>query len=93
MEGDSMNVLVTAHLKQSYEIWKKLFDDDTARAEFCDESRTMVGKVDDKTALVALFGVDREKMNTRLASAEFAEMVEDYVVKHDAFVFEKISIG
>ena len=48
-----MNVLVTAHLKKTYDVWKKLFDSDTARAEYCDESRTMVGKVDDNTALIA----------------------------------------
>ena len=88
-----MNVLVTAHLKQSYDSWKEIFDADTARAEFCDESRTMVGKVDDSTALIALFDVDPEKMRTRLTSPEFNDLVEDYVVRHDAYSFEEMSIG
>ena len=71
-----MNLMVTVHLKQSFENWKELFDNDSARAEFCDESKTMVGKVDDKTALIALFGVDQARMNARLSSPEFAELVK-----------------
>ena len=50
-------------------------DGDAERAKFCDESRTMVGKVDEETALIALFGVDMEKMKTRLSAPEFAEMI------------------
>ena len=88
-----MNVLVTAHLKQSYDAWKKIFDSDSARAEFCDENRTMVGKVDDSTALIALFGVDSEEMRKRLTSPEFIDLVKDHVVKHDAYSFEEMSIG
>ena len=88
-----MNVLVTAHLKQSYDAWKKIFDADTARAEFCDEGRTMVGRVDDNTALIALFDVDSEKMTQRLTSPEFNDLVKDHVVKHDAYSFEAMSIG
>ena len=39
----------------------------------------IVAKVDDKRALIALFEVDEAKMNARLSSPEFAELVEDYV--------------
>ncbi len=80
-----MDLMITAHLKQSFDSWKELFDNDSARAEFCDESRTMVGKVDDKTALIVLFGVDQAKMNARLSSQEFADLVEDYVERHDVY--------
>jgi len=88
-----MNLMLTAHLKQSYENWRKLFDSDSARAEFCDESKTMVGKVNDRTALIALFGVDQARMNARLSSPEFAALIEDYVVKHDVYKLEKIDVG
>ena len=80
-----MNLMITAHLKQSFENWKELFDNDSARAEFCDDSKTMVGKVDDKTALIALFDVDQAKMNARLSSPEFADLVEDFVESHDVY--------
>ena len=70
-----MNLMITAHLKQSFENWKKIFDEDDARAGWCNESKTMVGKVDDKTALIVIFDVDQAKMNARLSSPEFAALV------------------
>ena len=87
-----MNVMITAHLKQRFEVWKQLFDGDTERAKFCDESRTMVGKVDDKTAVITMFGVDMEKMNARLSSREFAEKVNDFVVKHDVYTLQELTL-
>lgn len=86
-----MNLMITAHLKQSFDNWKELFDNDNVRAEYCDESKTMVGKVDDKTALIALFGVDQAKMNARLSSPEFAELVKDYVETHDIYTLSEIA--
>jgi len=86
-----MNLMITAHLKQSFDSWKELFDNDSARAEFCDESKTMVGKVDDKTALIALFGVDQAKMDARLSSPEFAELVKDYVESHDIYALSEVA--
>ena len=87
-----MNLMITAHLKQSFGSWKELFDNDSARADYCDESKTMVGKLDDKTALIALFGVDEAKMNARLSSPEFAELVKDYVEKHDIYTLGEIAL-
>jgi hypothetical protein len=86
-----MNIMITAHLKRSFDAWKELFDNDSARAEFCDESRTMVGKVDDRTALIVLFGVDQAKMNARLSSPEFVELVEDYVETHDVYTLSEVA--
>ena len=88
-----MNLMITAHLKQSFDNWKELFDNDSARAEFCDESRTMVGKVDDKTALIVLYGVDQAKMNARLSSPEFADLVKDYVESHDVYQLSEMALG
>jgi hypothetical protein len=86
-----MNFMITAHLKRSFDAWKEIFDNDSARAEFCDESKTMVGKVDDKTALIVLFGVDQAKMNARLSSPEFVELVEDYVETHDVYTLSEVA--
>ena len=86
-----MNLMITAHLKQGYDSWKKLFDGDAARAEFCDDSKTMVGRVSDDTALIVLFNVDQAKMNARLSSPEFAELVKDYIESHDVFALESVA--
>ena len=88
-----MNLMITAHLKQSFDNWKELFENDSARAEFCDESKTMVGKVDDKTALIVLYGVDQAKMNARLSSPEFADLVKDYVESHDVYQLSEMALG
>jgi hypothetical protein len=86
-----MDMMITAHLKQSFENWKELFDSDAnARGEYCDESKTMVGKVDHETALIALFDVDQEKMNARLSSQEFTELVDAYVKGHDIYTLGKM---
>ena len=91
-ERNKMNLMITAHLKRSFDSWKVLFDnDDSVRANYCDESKTMVGKVDDKTALIALFDVDQAKMNARLSSPEFAKLVEDYVERHDLYTLDEMA--
>jgi hypothetical protein len=86
--------MITVHLKSGYAGWKEIFDNDSgARAEYCNESRTMVAQVDERTALIAMFDVDQAKMQTRLSSPEFAKMVEDTVVKHDAYELRELPIG
>ena len=86
-----MNVLVIAHLNSSYEDWKSLFDAHTERANFCDESQTKVGRVDEHTAINTLFDVDMETMGKRLGSPEFQAMIENYVDHHDVFTFEPLA--
>ena len=86
-----MNVLVIAHLKSSYEDWKSLFDAHTERANFCDESQTKVGRVDEHTAIITLFDVDMEGMGKMMNSPEFQALVEPYVDHNDIFTFEPLA--
>ena len=85
-----MNVLVIAHLKSSYEDWKSLFDADAERANFCDESQTKVGRVDEHTGMITLFDVDMEGMGKMMNSPEFQALVEPYVDHNDIFTFEPL---
>ena len=85
-----MDLMITAHLKSNYESWKTIFDGDSARAEFCNESKTMVSKVDDTTALIVLFDVDKPKMEARLSSPEFEELVKDHVKSHDIYTLQGV---
>ena len=40
-----MDLMITAHIKSSYEEWKGLFDADAGpRGDLCDEARTMVAR-------------------------------------------------
>ena len=56
----------------------------------CDESKTLVGKADDSTALVTLFNVDMEAMAEMMSNPEFQKLTEDYVEKHIPFTLSPI---
>ena len=49
----------------NYGEWRAEFDSHEARAEVCDESKTTVGKIDDKSCIVMLYDVDMEGIHLR----------------------------
>ena len=81
-----MNIHIIVKLKSSYEDWHKLFLEDTDnRAKICNESQTLVGKANDKTAVITLFDVDEAAMKEMMEDPDFKKMVEPYVEKHIPF--------
>ena len=86
-----MNVHVIVKLKSSYEAWHELFVNDADnRTKICDESKTLVGKADDSTALVTLFDVDMEAMGAMMSDPEFNKMIENHVEEHIPFTLSPI---
>ena len=86
-----MDVHVVVKLKSSYEAWHELFINDAEnRTKICDESKTLVGKADDDTALVTLFDVDMEAMGAMMSDPEFHKMTENYVEEHIPFTLSPI---
>ena len=78
-----MDVHIIIKLKSSFEAWHKLFENDAdRRSQICDESRTLVGKANEKTAIVTVFGVNMEAMAAMMADPEFQKMTENYVEEH-----------
>ena len=72
-----MDVHIIVKLKSSYEDWHKLFlDDKDNRKKICNETRTLVGKANDKTAVVTLFDVDELAMKGMMENPDFQKMVE-----------------
>ena len=56
--------------------------------EFADESRTRVGRVDDQTAMVALFDVDMESLAYAINdpdSPSVDPLITEHVVRHDVY--------
>ena len=89
-----MNIHIIVKLKSSYEDWHKLFLDDTDnRAKICNESQTLVGKANDKTAVITLFDVDEAAMKEMMEDPDFKKMVEPYVEKHIPFALTPMSAG
>ena len=73
-------------MKSSYEAWHELFINDAEkRSTICDDSRTLVGKANDKTALVTFFNVDMAAMGAMMEDPEFHKLMENYVEEHIPF--------
>ena len=78
-----MDIHIIVKLKSSYESWHQLFVNDADnRSNICDESRTLVGKADETTALVTLFDVDMPAMGAMMEDPNFQKLTEDYVSEH-----------
>ena len=87
-----MDIHIIVKLKSSYEDWHKLFLEDTDnRAKICNENRTLVGKANEKTAVITLFDVDEAAMNGMMEDHDFQKMGEPYVEKHIPFALTPIS--
>ena len=81
-----MDIHIIAKLKSSYEAWHQLFVDDAdRRSQMCDESRTLVAKANETTAVITIFDVDMEAMGAMMADPDFQKMAEDYVEEHIPF--------
>ena len=86
-----MDVHVIVKLKSSYESWYELFTNDGDKiTKICDESRTLVGKANDTTALVTLFDVDMEAMGKMMMDPEFHKLTKDYVEEHSAYIITPV---
>ena len=78
-----MDIHLIVKLKSSYEAWHELFVNDVDnRSKICNDSKTLVGKADDSTALVTLFDVDMAAMGAMMADPEFHKLTENYVEEH-----------
>ena len=87
-----MDIHIIVKLKSSYEDWHKLFLEDTDnRAKICNENRTLVGKANEKTAVITLFDVDEAAMKGMMEDPDFQKMVEPHVEKHIPFALTPIS--
>ena len=87
-----MDIHIIVKLKSSYEQWHKLFVDDADnRSKICDESKTLVGKADDATALVTLFDVDMPAMGAMMEDPDFQKLTEDYVIEHIPFTITPLT--
>ena len=87
-----MDIHIIAKLKSSYEAWHQLFADDAdRRSQVCDESRTLVAKANEATAVITVFDVDMEAMGAMMADPEIQKMIEPYVEGH--FTYSLTPLG
>ena len=66
-------------------------DGHEARAEVCDESRTLVGKVDDNHFIVMLFDVDMPKMQEMMSGPELEGLIKEHGIEQEMFAFSPMN--
>ena len=67
----------------NYDAWIAEFNNHAERAALCDESKTAVGKVDDKNCIVMMYDVDMEGMQKLMTSEYLTQLTEKMNIKND----------
>lgn len=82
-----MDVAVVNELKVDYDEWVKVFISwSERRSDWCDEGKTIVGKVNDRKAVTLLFGIDHEKMHEAMEDPELQEVRDRMVSGSEMFL-------
>ena len=75
----------------NYTAWKKDFDSHKERAAVCDETKTTVGKIDDKSCMVMLYDVDLVGMQKLMSSDYLKTLTEELeIVNEEMHSFEPL---
>ena len=87
-----MDVHIIVKLKSTYEAWKEVFDSHVAdRSKMCDETKTLVGKANNSTALITVFDVNMDAMGAMMADPEFHKLTEPFVEEHIPYTIAPLS--
>ena len=85
-----MNVVLKISCND-YSAWKKDFDSHKERAAVCDETKTTVGKIDDKSCMVMLYDVDMAGMQQLMSSDYLKKLTEKLeIVNEEMCSFEPL---
>jgi hypothetical protein len=85
-----MDIFLLAHLVSSYEDWKVIFDNDAEARKAFVSGDTHVGQANEKTAMIAFFGVDMAGMAAFLGTPEFAERTAKFVSGHSVYSLSEL---
>lgn len=85
------NLMVKATF-ENYDDWKKnAFDTDSKRrSKVCDEQKTVVSKIDDKNAIILMFGFDLDKMKDFMTDQSMLKREAEFNVEHEIYTFSPI---
>jgi hypothetical protein len=72
-------------LKSNYTEWKKLFDEDAAKQEKFMKD-TLVGKIDENTAVVTADIFDPEGMQTHILDPDQSKICEEMGIEHTIYM-------
>ena len=80
-------MLVVKMTKSNYTEWKKLFDEDAEKQEKFMKD-TLVGKIDENTAVVTADVFDPEGMKQTLSDPELGKRLEEMGIEHTIYMLQ-----
>ena len=80
-------MLVVKMTKSNYTEWKKLFDEDAEKQEKFMKD-TLVGKIDENTAVVTADIFDPEGMQTHISDPEQSKIFEEMSIEHTIYMLQ-----
>ena len=80
-------MLVVKMTKSNYTEWKKLFDEDAEKQEKFMKD-TLVGKIDENTAIVTADIFDPEGMQTHISDPEQSKIFEEMGIEHTIYMLQ-----
>ena len=80
-------MLVVKMTKSNYTEWKKLFDEDSEKQEKFMKD-TLVGKIDENTAVVTADIFDPEGMQTHISDPEQSKIFEEMGIEHTIYMLQ-----
>ena len=84
-----MNTLIIVNIKNTtYDEWKKKFDEDS-EVQSQMMRNTIVGKVDDNTAMISTEVFNPELVGQFMSSDEFKQMEQELGLSHDVYQLTK----
>ncbi len=84
-----MNTLILVKISNvTYDEWKKKFDSDS-EAHSKMMRNTLVGKVDEKTAMISTEIFDQEMVGQFMTSDEFKKMEQELGLSHEVYRLTK----
>ena len=89
LKGKNMNTLIIVKMTNtSYDNWKKKFDED-ADAQSKMMRNTIVGKVDNSTAMISTEVFNPEMVGEFMTSDDFKSMEKEMGLSHEVFQLTK----
>ena len=82
-------MLVVKMTKSNYTEWKKLFDEDAEKQEKFMKD-TLVGKIDENTAVVTADIFDPEGMQTHISDPEQSKIFEEMGIEHTINILQPV---
>ena len=87
-----MNILIKGKCTSSYDaVYEDFLKGSETRAQCCDESKTIISKIDEHNFIVLMFDVEMSKLKELLSTPERDEVIKLNGISNEMFQFSPLS--